>query len=81
MAEMKASGSYDGRYKYSFQSPKPFVVVRNRFRTIRDMCRSAVVSGVDAEAMVVGVEAAGADSPAAGVDARAEGAGSGHMSW
>ena len=40
-----------------------------------------MVSGVDAEAMVVGVEAAGADSPAAGVDARAEGAGSGHMSW
>jgi hypothetical protein len=78
---MKASGSYEGRYRYSFQSPKPFVVVRNRFRTIRDTRGSTVVSGVDAEGVVVGVEAAGADSTAAGVDARAEGAGSGQMSW
>ena len=48
---------------------------------IRDMRGSTVVSGVDAEGVVVGVEAAGADSTTAGVDARAEGAGSGQMSW
>jgi hypothetical protein len=30
---MEASGSYDGRYRYSFQRPKVFGAVRNQFRT------------------------------------------------